>query len=415
MPLTSFYTALTGLNNNSMAINVIGNNLANMNTIAYKTSRLTFAELLAGSANSISPDGNPIQVGIGSILDKITPMYTQGSIASTGSPLDAAISGNGFFVVNTGSGLGFTRAGSFGFNALGELLSSDGFNVMGYKAVNGKLGGGSLTPIVINKGESLPPKETENLSITANLNSQLKDGETFSTSAQIYDSLGTKHDVSITFGKTAVGKWSWSATIPATDQGGASTAPPVEIGSGEIDFDENGKMTSPTSNPTLSLTGLSSGASDFQVTFNLLDSNNNPLITSYASESAVSATSQDGYAASVLKDVSIDNTGTLIGIYDNGHTQALAQLALADFPNVEGLMKYVGSTLVPFLNSGEPSIGVAGTGGRGSIVGGALEQSNVDMAQEFTNLIIAQRAYQANSKVITTTDQLYLDVLNMKQ
>jgi flagellar hook protein FlgE len=347
-------------------------------------------------------------------------MYTQGSITSTGNSLDAAISGNGFFVVSTGGGLGFTRAGSFGFNALGELVSSDGLNVMGYEAVNGKLNsGGSLTPIVINKGQSLAPKKTENASVAANLDSQLTIGKTFSTSVQIYDSLGTKHDVNITFGKTAIGKWSWSATIPATDQiGGAITDPAVEIGSGEIDFDSNGKMDTTTTTPnpgTLSLTSLSSGAANFDVTFNLLDSNKNPLITSYASESAVSSTTQDGSAASVLKDVSIDNSGTLVGTYDDGQVQPLAQLAVADFPNVEGLMKYVGSTLVPFLSSGDPSIGVAGTGGRGTIVGGSLEQSNVDMAQEFTNLIIAQRAYQANSKVITTTDQLYTDVLNMKQ
>jgi flagellar hook protein FlgE len=412
MPLNSFYTALTGLNNNTMAINVIGNNLANMNTTAYKTNKVTFSEMLSGSVSSISNSGNPVQVGIGSYVDKITPMFTQGSISSTGRSLDAAISGNGFFVVSTPGGQGYTRAGSFGFNTDGELITSDGFNVMGYKAVNGELSvGGGLETLTISKGSSLPPKATENIYLNMNLDSR---EDAYTTVMQAYDSLGGAHAITLNFTKTAPGEWTYSATIPATDTGGLASDPPVEIGTGPLTFTD-GILTAPTTNPTLSFTGLASGAPDFDITYNLLNAAGAPTITSYAQTSNANGQSQDGQPACLLRDISIDSSGVLVGLYDGGITKPLAQLAIADFPNVEGLMKYTGSTLMPFLSSGEASIGTAGTGGRGGVVGSSLELSNVDIAQEFTSLIIAQRGYQANSRVITTTDELYQESLNLKR
>jgi flagellar hook protein FlgE len=412
MPLTSFYSALTGLNNNALAINVIGNNLANINTTAFKGSKTSFAELLGGMAGT-SATGNPIQVGLGSYVPGITPTFSQGSVASTGRSTDAAINGNGFFVVDTNGGLGFTRAGSFGFTAKGDLVNSEGFKLMGYSAVNGVVNsGGALGPITIEKGSSLPPRGTGTLSVGANLDSAATAGTTFSTAVQVYDTLGTKLAVSITFTKTA-GGWDWSATIPAVATGGAATAAPVAIGTGSMTFDATGKMTAPTANAALNIAGLASGAADQTINFEILDASGNPRFTSYAAASGVSSTAQDGYAASVLRDISIDSKGVISGLFDNGQVQPLAQLAVANFPNVEGLLKFAGSTFVPFGNSGEPSIGVAGTGGRGSISGNALEQSNVDIATEFTSLIIAQRGYQANSKIITTTDQLYQDAINL--
>jgi flagellar hook protein FlgE len=413
MPLTSFYTALTGLDNNALAINVIGNNLANINTTAFKASKSSFAELLGGLASTSAGTGNPIQVGLGSYTQGITPVFNQGSIASTGRSTDAAIGGNGFFVVDTNGGLGFTRAGSFGFTSEGEIVNSEGFKLMGYAAVNGVVNsGGVLGPITIQKGGSLPPNATTKISVGANLDSSAITGTTFSSAVQVYDSLGTKLPVSITYTKTDAG-WDWSATIPAVATGGLPTDSPVEIGNGALVFDANGIMTAPTVNATLSVTGLASGAADQNITLNFLDDSGKPLYTSYSAASGVSSTTQDGYAASVLRDVSIDSNGVISGLYDNGQVQPLAQMAIANFPNVEGLLKFAGSTFVAFGNSGEPSIGVAGTGGRGLITGSALEQSNVDIATEFTNLIIAQRGYQANSKVITTTDELYQDAINL--
>jgi flagellar hook protein FlgE len=416
MPLTSFYAALTGLNNNAMAINVIGNNLANTNTTAFKSGKVSFSELLAGAASGVSDNGTPIQYGVGSFISGISPVLTQGSISSTGRSIDAAINGNGFFVVSTGQGQGFTRDGAFSYTEYGELINTEGFRILGYQAVNGVINSGSaLTPIVIQKGASIAPRATENVGIGINLDSRAVAGTSYATAVQAYDSLGTVHTISISFGKTAAGQWSWNATIPAADVGGLTTDPPVTIGTGNMTFDSYGRMTSPAANPVLNITGLASGAADMAVNFNLWNQTGDPLITGYASTSTVSSTSRDGSASSVLKDVTIDSSGVIIGTYDDGQVMPLAQLAIADFANVEGLVKYKGGTYVPFISSGEPSIGIAGVGGRGTIVGSSLEKSNVDIANEFINLIVAQRGYQANSRVITTSDELYQEAINLKR
>jgi flagellar hook protein FlgE len=417
MQLTSFYTALTGLNNNSVAINVIGDNLANMNTTSFKSGKACFAELLAGISGT-SATGNPISVGLGSTLNGITHNNSQGTIVNTGNVTNAAINGNGFFVVSNNGEMAYTRSGAFTFDKDGKLLSSDGFQAMGYMGVNGTINtSGAISPIVISQGQLIPANATTNISLTANLNGSAEDGTAFSAPVTVYDSMGAAHNVTITFTKeTGAGEWSWSATIPAEDTGGAVGDPPTEIGptGSTLTFD-GGVLPATTTNPTLTIAGLTNGAADISITFNLMDSSGNPVITNYSGESSVSKTTQDGYAASALSNVSIDNSGVITGLTENGKSIALAQLVLANFPNVDGLQKYKGSTFVAFSSSGEPSIGVGGTGGRGSVIGSSLEQSNVDMAQEFINLIVAQRAYQANSRVITTTDELYQDSLNLKR
>jgi flagellar hook protein FlgE len=426
MPLTSIYTALTGINNASTAMNVIGDNLANMNTTAFKSGSANFSELLAGLSGT-SSTGDPISMGLGSTLSGVDNNWSQGTINSTGNSMDAAINGNGFFVVSTNGGMGFTRAGQFSFDQDGNLLSSDGFQLLGYPAVNGTIDtSGALQPINIKEGQIVPGTATTSLTVSANLDAQ---GSTFSSSVQVYDSLGKAHTVDLTFTKigqdpaTSNNEWSWSATIPATDTGGASTDPAVLVGSsltsGELEFDGNGKLVvaDPTAaNPTLELpngTTFADGANDMNVTFNLWDSQGNTFITNYASDSTVSSSSQNGFASSALTNISINSDGVIMGSTASGQSIPMAQLALADFPNVGGLEKYQGSTFVAFSSSGDPSIGIAGTGGRGTITGSSLEQSNVDMAQEFVDLIVAQRAYQANSRVISTWDQLVQDSLNL--
>ncbi|HYK88138.1 MAG TPA: flagellar hook protein FlgE [Acidobacteriota bacterium] len=415
MPLTSFYSALTGLSSNAQSISVIGNNLANMNTTAFKTSRTSFAELM-GALGDVGTNGNPIQVGLGSTIAGITPVLTQGSIAYTGRSGDAAINGAGFFVVETpGGGQGFTRAGNFSFTNIGELINSDGFRILGYGATGGVIDtSGALTPIVISGSASLAPKPTTDIGINANLDSQTATGDKFSTGVQFYDSLGGSHLVTLTFTKTATG-WDWAATLPAVDTGGAATAPPTSVGTGSISFDDKGVLVPPATAPTLTISGLADGAADMTVNFDLFDDKGLPRLTGFAATSAVSGTSQNGYSSGQLRGFSIDSKGIITGVFDNGVSQPLAQLALANFANVEGLQKYKGNTMVAVGSSGEPSIGVASTGGRGTISGSSLEASNVDIATEFTNLIVAQRGYQANSRVITTTDQLYQDAINLKQ
>ncbi len=417
MTLSAFNTALTGLNNNALTINVVGNNLANINTTAFKASKTSFSELMGGISGT-SDAGDPIQVGLGSISAGVNPTYTQGAIGATGKSTDAAINGNGFFVVSTGNGMGFTRAGNFSVSSSGELVNTEGFQVLGYPAVNGVVNStsGTLAPIQV-EGVSLPPKATSQVTLAANLDGGAADGTTFTTGVQVYDSLGDVHTVTFTFTKNGATGWKWDATIPAVDVGGKTTDPPVSIKSaastGALTFDGSGKITSPTANETLSLTGLANGASPMNVTFAIFDPQGNANITGYAGTSTVSSTTQDGYATSSLRDIAIDKNGVVNGLFDNGKTVPLAQLATANFPNVQGLVNLKGSTMVPFGNSGDPSIGAPGTGGRGTISGGALEQSNVDIATEFTTLIVAQRGYQANSRVISTTDQLVQDSLNL--
>jgi flagellar hook protein FlgE len=413
--LTSFYSALTGLNTNASAINVIGNNLANINSTAYKSSRASFAELVAGGSETAS-NGNPIQVGLGATSTSVSPLFNQGSITTTGRSTDVAISGSGFFVVSTDGALGYSRAGTFSFSKDGELLNPEGFKVMGYGAqggvINRNLG---LVPITIPKGNALPPQATTEMGVSANLDARIATGESFSTAVQVYDSLGAPHTVGLAFTKTGNGAWSWTATLPAIDTGGAATAAPTQIGSGTLTFNSAGVLTAPTTNPALAVTGLANGAANMSITMDLLDSSGLPRLTSFATDSGVSASSQNGYPASLLREITFGSDGVITGVYEDGQVQPLAQVALAGFPNPEGLIKFRGSTFVTSAASGQPSVGTPASGGRGAITGGALEQSNVDIAQEFTNIIVAQRGYQANSRVISVTDELYQDAINLKR
>jgi flagellar hook protein FlgE len=412
--LTSFYTALSGIGANSQAINVIGNNLANINTTAYKGSRTNFAELLGGI--SYASNGNPIQVGLGAISAGVSPLFTQGSIQTTGRSTDVAISGNGFFIVSTGTGYAFTRAGNFSFNGSGELINSDGYSVAGYMATNGVINANTpLTTITIQGSRNLPPRATTAVGITANLDSQAVVDSTFSTAVQVFDSLGLAHTVTFTFTKTGSMDWSWDATIPAVDTGGTASDPGVSIGTGTMTFNSLGVLVDPTDNATLSMTGLVNGAADMDIEFEIFSPGGSPRFSGNAGTSAVSSVTQDGYASSTLRDVAIDGNGVIRGIYDNGQVNPLAQLAIANFNNPEGLLKFTGTTFVKASSSGEPSVGAARTGGRGTVNGSSLELSNVDIAEQFTSLIIAQRGYQANSRVISTTDELYQEAINLKR
>jgi flagellar hook protein FlgE len=414
MPLTSFYTALTGINNNSLAINVIGDNLANLNTIAFKAGSASFSELLAGMTGTGST-GNPISFGMGSTLNGITRNFSEGTALYTGNSINAAINGNGFFVVSIKGGLGFTRAGNFQMDKEGNLISGDGFELMGYRAVNGQIDTNQeITPIEIRMGQLIHASQSTTMALTANLDSATAVGDTFSQTSKVIDSLGATHEVRFSFQKTGVNAWNWSATIPSEDTGGA-VGGATAIGSGALTFDGGGILTGLAANPTLNIAGLANGAYDMDVTFGILDIDGNPIISQNENASACTKTTQDGIEASGLIKITIDGAGVLVGTTENGQSIALAQLALATFPKQEGLQKYQGSTFASFTSAGDPSIGPAGTGGRGIIKGGFLEQSNVDMAQEFINLIVAQRAYQANSRMITTTDELYQESINLKR
>jgi flagellar hook protein FlgE len=420
MALTSFNTALIGINNNSLSINVIGDNLANLNTTAFKSGKATFSELLAGLSGT-SETGNPISFGLGSILNGVNRNVSQGTVTYTGISTDVAINGNGFFVVSTdGGGTAFTRSGSFQFDNGGNLLTADGYQLMGYPAVNGVIDTNqTMVPIQIKKGQILLGSPTTTMSATFNLDNRLANGSQYSQPIRVLDSLGVEHVLTVNFTKTGALGWDYNVTIPAVDTGGAETDPPVPVGggSGSLTFNPDGTMvTTGFTNPVLTISNLADQAEPLSITFNMLDAYGNGKITTVAQESMMSTPERDGTPPSSLASISISSDGVVSGLPQGGGTAVrLAQLAMADFANIQGLQKFKGSTFIETAGSGQPVYGIAGTGSFGSLSGSSLEQSNVDMAQEFVNLIQAQRAYQANSRVITTTDELFQDAINLKR
>jgi flagellar hook protein FlgE len=412
--MPSFSTSLSGLNSESQALSVISNNLANLNTVGYKSASPQFQDLFYQQIGS-SGNGNPIQVGVGATVGSIPATFTQGSVESTGVPTDVAIQGNGFFVLDNNGTRSYTRAGDFTVGSNGELLTSDGSAVLGYPAVNGTINASqTLAPLVISTGQLSPPQATSNVSVTMNLDAGAPVGGTFSTPVTVYDSLGGTHVLTYNFTKTAANKWSYTITIPAADVG--TTGNPVTVNSGTLTFNGSGQLTSPTGNVTgITVSGLADGASNLAFNWDLYDSTNSPIVTQASSPSAASSTQQDGYPSGTLASFNIQGDGTIQGIFSNGQTLALGQLALATFANQQGLVRNGSNEFLASLSSGTANVGAPNTGGRGTLAGGALEQSNVDIATEFAQLILAERGYQANSRVVTTIDQVIQDAINMSQ
>jgi flagellar hook protein FlgE len=412
--MPSFSTALSGLDAESQALSVISNNLANLNTVGYKAAEPQFQDLFYQQIGT-SGDGNPVQVGVGTTVGSIPALFTQGGIESTGVPTDVAIQGNGFFVVDNNGMRAYTRAGNFTVGANGDLLTPDGSVVLGYPAINGTINANqTLAPIAIPSGSVSPPKATANLQLGLNLNSNAAVGDTFDTPVTVYDSLGDTHVLTFTFTKTVANSWSYEADIPAADVG--QTGNPVSIATGNLTFNGNGQLTSPTGNVTgITISGLADGASNLNFNWDLYGANNSPIVTQVSSPSTTSLTQQDGYASGTLVNFNIQSDGTIQGIFSNGQTLPLGQIALASFSNEQGLVRNGSNEFIASLSSGQPNIGAPNTGGRGTLAGGSLEQSNVDIATEFAQLILAERGYQANSRVVTTLDQVTQDAIAMQQ
>jgi flagellar hook protein FlgE len=416
--MPSFATALSGLNADSQDLSVISNNLANLNTTAFKSASASFQDLFYQQVGS-SGDGNPLEVGAGTQVGSIPANFTQGNTESTGVPTDLAIQGEGFLIgMNDGQEI-FTRAGNLSLTAAGLLVAPDGSQIQGFSAVNGVISPSQTPgPLTISTGLINPPQATANAQLNVNLDSGTAVGGSYSTPLTVYDSLGAPHVLTFTFTKTAANAWSYSLTIPAADVTGASA--PVVIASGTgatgLTFNGAGQLTAPTGNITgLSIANLADGANTLTFNWDLNDANGNGLLTQVAAPSSTSATQQDGFASGSLVSYSIGSDGTIQGTFSNGQTQALGQILLATFANDQGLSRVGANNFVANLASGAPSVGIPGTGGRGTLSGGALEQSNVDISTEFADLILAQSGFQANAKVVTTLDTITQDTINMIQ
>jgi flagellar hook protein FlgE len=415
---TSFSTALSALNATSTAIDVVGNNLANMNSTGFKASDMSFSDLVT---QSIGAGLGTTQVGFGTATPLTLRDFAQGAIQTTDGLLDGAISGAGFFVVQDPSSgnIEYTRAGNFQTDASGNLMTANGDFVQGWTAINPLNGqvdtNGPVSNIVVPVGSLQTPIASTTLTADLNLNSAANADptSTFSTPVTIYDSLGTAHVLTLSFTKTAPNNWTYTATLAPNDLVDPTTA---QVATGNLVFDSDGSLdlTQTTTPVTFQMPALADGAtSGNTITWNLTDPNGNGSITQFDQPSASSSSSQDGRAAAELVNVGLGNGGSILAQYSDGQQVTVGQVALASIRNPDSLVAIGNNNFMLSEASATPNIGLAGTGGRGTIQGGALEASNVDIATEFTNLIVYQRSYEASGKVVTAADQLSSDTINL--
>ena len=419
MPL--FSIPLSGLSAASQALSVISNNLANLNTDSYKDQSVSFQDLFYQQLGS-SGSGDPIQTGNGVTTAAISSNFTDGGLDTTSVPTDMAITGNGFFVTQQNGMTQYTRDGNFTTNSTGQLVTQNGQQVMAYPVVGGKVSATSgVGALNVSQSVTNPPQETSSFALNTNLNASANVTDSTSVPLTVYDSLGSPHILTFKFTKTGPDNWDYDVTLPAidTDPNALPTATPTDITSGKLTFKDDGTLdlpnstvTSPFTVPTAVPPPFSDGANATKPLSLTWDLSN---LTQLATTSAPSTTSQNGYPSGALQSFSVDSTGVVEGVFSSGQSRQIGQIALASFANDQGLQRVGSNNYAPTLASGDPSVGTPGTGGRGTITGGALELSNVDVATEFAKMIVAQRGYEANAKVVTTFDQVAQDTIALKQ
>jgi flagellar hook protein FlgE len=415
---TSFSTALSALNATSTAIDVVGNNLANLNSPGFKTSQVAFRDLVT---QSLGAGLGETQVGFGTGTPLTIREFTQGAIQTSSGLLDAAIQGDGFFVLkNAANNTEYSRAGNFQTDKSGNLLTDTGDTVQGWTTLNaaGQVDtNGPIGNIIVPVGSVRPPLATTNMTLDMNLNSAAA-ADTTSTATTplvVVDSLGGSHVLTVNFTKTGANKWSYDVTIPGEDvTGGTAGTPSDTSAKGTLTFDSNGKLTDPAAGTTIpiGIKSLSDGATDMSIAWDPY-AGGTGRITQFGQPSASSASSQDGKTAGQLIRVGLADGGGILAGYSNGDQVVVGQVAMASIRNPDSLLASGNNNFQLSARTATPSVGTPGTGGRGQIVGGSVEASTVDIAKEFTNLIVYQRGYEANSKVITTSDQLSQDTINL--
>lgn len=412
----SFAIPLSGLGAAEEQLRSVSNNLSNLNTDGFKDQYLQFADVFA-QTGAVNGAGDPMQTGLGVQQAATVSNFSDGNINSTGIASNMALSGQGFFVVKNTAGVeSYTRAGDFSSNNAGYLTTPEGDLLMGYPAVNGVVNtSAALQPINVGTGFTTPAVATGNIQVTANLSSDTAVGGAgpISTLA-VYDSLGAQHQLSISYTKSAANTWNYTVTIPSADVTAGATGTTV-VGSGTLNFDSNGNLNSISPVTPITIPNFADGATASQAISGPFGSSGSYSITQTAAANATSATSQDGYASGTLQSYSVQSDGTVEGTFSSGKTLALGQVAIASFANDQGLSALPGNKFQMTVASGYPVIGAPGTGGRATVTGGAVEQSNVDIAKEFSNLIVAQQAYSANAKSITTFNQVTQATLQMLQ
>ncbi len=386
--LRSLYSGISGLSSHQTMLDVTGNNIANVNTAGFKGSAVRFqdslSQLMAGAGTPGDQAGgtNPAQVGLGVQIAAIQTNFAQGSAQTTGRAGDLMISGDGFFAVRAGGETLYTRAGGFSFDAAGKMVTADGAIVQGWVAGPAGVNTGQApVNIVLPQDAVSAAQATTQASVTGNLPSSAATGEEIVRDITVYDAEGVATSLSLTFTRTATG---WDVTEAGSGATGSLTF---------TDGVQSGGLT-------LNAGGIAVDLS---------------AVTGYADLKTVAITEQDGAAAGTLQAYGITKDGSVIGTFSNGRTETLAKIAMVTFANPEGLEKAGSTSYRASVNSGGAQIGEPGQAGFGGLVSGALEMSNVDLSQEFTNLIIAQRGFQANARIITTSDEVLQELTQLKR
>jgi flagellar hook protein FlgE len=405
----SLFTGVSGLQAHQLWLDVIGDNIANANTHGFKPSTVQFTDVLSqtlsgGSAPSAVRGGiNPTQVGLGVSLGAITPNFSQGSIQTTDRNTDLAIEGDGFFVLADGTDRLYTRAGGFVLDADGNLVESGtGLNVLG--------AGGAIQ---IQQGSQSPAVATATAAFKGNLDFSAADGTDYVATFDVLDSVGGAHTLTLTFTRdfaSAPGTWDWAVTESDAAISALGTA------TGSVVFDTGGAISSGASQAiSITYPAAVGVASPQSVTLDFGTATNGTPLTSVASPSTVTLADQDGQTAGVLTSFAIGRDGTIVGFFNNGASQILDTVQLARFNNPTGLLKLGNNHFRETPSSGVAEVGNPSTGGRGGLVPGALEQSAVDLAAEFTAMIVAQRGFQANARTITTANEVLEELVNIRR
>ncbi len=420
--LRSMFSGVTGLRAHQTMMDVIGNNIANLNTVGFKSGRVRFAEqfsqlLQAASPGSGSLGGtNPIQVGMGTGVSAIDNFFGQGTLENTGLGTDLAIQGDGFFVLGSGQTQQYTRDGAFSFDAQGRLVDpGTGMVVQGYMAdATGNIAPGTaLSDLRISTDATAAAKATSQLEIHGNLDASAAPGTNVDITTTVFDSRGNKHTLTLRLTKDATDPLKWNVSVPTPPAGYTATG-----GTGSLTFNTDGTLNTSSVTDLVLTPSPANGAANITIALATTTTpayNPFATVTSSAGDTTAFVFSQDGYSAGNLVRTSIDSQGHIVGSFSNGVTRNLGQVALARFVNDPGLTKGTGNAWEESLNSGRAVIGQAGTGSFGTIAAGALEGSNVDLAEQFTELITAQRGFQANARIITTGDELLNEVVNIKR
>ena len=462
--MRSLYSGVSGLKNHQIRMDVIGNNVSNVNTHGFKAERVTFMDLISQELASASEPTdvrggiNPMQVGLGVMMASIDKMMTQGSLQNTGKNTDIAMSGEGFFVIREGEKQFYTRAGQFNLDKEGFYVHpGTGLRVQGWNARTNAEGrafvntSGTLEDIQIPLYSKKPAKATTEVVFESNLNQAVgavppdatpeeiqrflsgpvDERRGHVTTINVYDDEGKKRELRIEFWKTDENRWQARAALDEAENvsinvigpGGQDTA----IGGSdtfEVGFSSDGRILSVSDGVDTRNSGRLEVELSFRIAGNPATQNVKLLmgesgavrgVTQFASAFTTRAKEQDGYPMGYLEAFSIDKSGSILGTYSNGVKEPLAKIALAVFTNAGGLVKDGETKFLESINSGTPNIGEAGIGGRGKINAGLLEMSNVDLAEQFTDMIVTQRGFQANSRTITTSDQMIQEVLGLKR